>query len=78
MRSVDGEALAVYFTSPATVKLQLDQLTAGDSLEARWTNPATGEERPAGAFDRQARSFAPPPDWGDALLHVVARKRRPQ
>lgn len=77
MRSVEGDALAVYFASPATLKLRLDRITVGDNLSARWTNPAKGEERSAGTFDRQARSFTPPADWDDALLHVAARKGTP-
>ena len=59
MRSVEGDALAVYFASPATVKLRLEKITVGDRVSARWTNPAAGEERPAGTFDRQARSLYP-------------------
>lgn len=78
MRSVTGDAVAVYCASPAAITLRLDKITAGDSLAAQWTNPATGEERPAGTFDRQARSFTPPTGWGDALLHVAAQKRTPK
>ena len=75
VRSVDGDALAVYFAGTATVKLRLNKITGGDNLSARWTNPATGEERPAGTVDRQTHSFTPPPDWDDALLQVAAQKR---
>ncbi len=78
MRSVDGDALAVYLAGSATVKLRLDKVTVGDSLTAHWTHPATGEERSAGTFDRQARSFTPPAGWGDALLHVAAQKHTPK
>ena len=78
MRSVEGAALAVYFASPATVKLRLEKITVGNRVSARWTNPATGEKRAGGTFDRQARSFTPPPDWGDALLHVAAPQGTPQ
>jgi hypothetical protein len=75
---VDGDAIAVYLASSATVKLRLDKVTVGDSLTAHWTHPATGEERSAGTFDLQARSFTPPAGWGDALLHVAAQKRTPK
>ncbi len=75
MRTAEGDAIAVYLASPAAVKLRLDKLTAGDKLVGRWTNPATGEERPASTFERQLRSLTPPPDWSDALLHVVAVDR---
>jgi len=78
MRSADGDAIAVYFASIATVKLRLDKVAVGDTLAAWWTNPATGEERSAGAFDRKVHSFTPPADWADALLHLAARKRAPK
>jgi hypothetical protein len=77
MRTLDGDALAVYFATPTTVKLRLGGITAGGELVARWTNPATGEEQPAGSVDRQAHSFTPPSDWNDALLHVAARGLTP-
>lgn len=73
MRSSEGDAIAVYFASPATVKLRLDKIAGGGKLSARWTNPATGEEHSAGTFDRQPRSFTPPSGWSDALLHVAAK-----
>ena len=73
MLSSQGDALAVYLAAPATVKLRLDRITAPGNLTARWRNPATGEERPAGAFDRQPRSFTPPSGWNDALLHVTTQ-----
>lgn len=78
MRSLQGDALAVYFAGPATVELRLEKIAVGDHLSAQWTNPATGEERPASTVDRQARSFTPPPGWDDALLHVAARKLAPK
>jgi len=73
MRSVEGDALAVYFASSATVKLRLDKLTIGDKLAARWTNPATGEERTAGVFAQHAASFTSPVGWHDARLRVYAQ-----
>ena len=76
--SAGGDAIAVCLASSATVKLNLDKVTVGDTLAVWWTNPATGEERSAGTFDRQARSFTPPADWGEALLHVAAPKRTPK
>jgi hypothetical protein len=73
MRSVDGDAVAVYLASPSTVKLRLDDIGAGRQLTARWTNAATGEEQPAGVFERQTRSFTPPAGWNDALLQVCVQ-----
>jgi len=75
MRSADGDAIAVYLAAPSTVKLRLDGITAGRTLTAKWTNPATGEAQHASTFDRQARSFTPPAAWDDALLHVYAVPR---
>ena len=72
MRSADGDAIAVYLAAPSTVKLRLDGVTGSGNLTAKWTNPATGEEKDVGAVDRQARSFTTPPSWDDALLQVRA------
>ena len=58
----------------ATMGAHSKYTAAGDGLSAQWTNPATGEERPAATVDPQARSFTPPPGWEDALLHVAAQK----
>jgi hypothetical protein len=72
MRRTDGRAVAVYLATPATVRLRLDRIAAAGRLTARWVNPATGEDQPAGAWDCQANSFTPPAGWSDALLHVYA------
>jgi hypothetical protein len=52
------------------VKLRLDGIAGRQDLAAKWTNPATGEEREVGALDRQTGSFTPPSGWEDALLYV--------
>lgn len=70
LRSADGDAIAVYLAAPATVKLRLDGIAGRQDLAAKWTNPATGEEREVGALDRQTGSFTPPSGWEDALLYV--------
>jgi len=72
MRSTDGDAIAAYLAAPSTVKLRLDGVTGSGHLTAKWTNPATGEEKEVGAVDRQTRSFTTPAGWEDALLRVRA------
>lgn len=72
MRRSDGRAIAVYLPSPATVQLHLDRIAVDGRLTARWFNPATGEEQPAGTINRRSHSFTPPAGWDDALLHVHA------
>jgi hypothetical protein len=78
IRSLEGDAIAVYFASPVPVKIRCEKLSPGENLAARWINPATGEERSAGVFDRQTHAFTPPADWSDALLHLAAQKRDAQ
>jgi len=72
MRRADGRAIAAYLAAPATVRLRLDRIAAAGRLTARWMNPATGEEQPAGTWDRQTHAFTPPAGWNDTLLHVYA------
>ena len=74
MRSSEGDAIAVYFPAHATIKLRLDKITAPGQITARWTNPATGQEEPAGAFDAGIHSFTSPTDWNDALLYVSGQR----
>ncbi len=71
LRSVSGDAIAAYLAAPGAVKLRLDRIAPRGTLAARWTNPATGEEREAAAVDRQPGAFSPPPGWSDALLRVA-------
>ena len=74
MRSSDNDAIAVYLAASSTVKLRLDKITGTGKLTAKWTNPATGEERDAGAPERRVESFTTPVGWEDALLYVAAQR----
>jgi hypothetical protein len=72
-RSVSGDWLLVYLSSPGQVSIALDGLTAGSRARATWINPASGERVPAGEFAVEgSRAFNSPHDWEDALLLVEA------
>ena len=71
MRTSQTNAIAVYVSSGSPIKLRLDKMT-GRRITARWTNPATGEQKPAGTFATEVQSFTPPADSSDALLHVTS------
>jgi hypothetical protein len=74
MRSADGDRLVVYLSSPATVSLRLDRLTAGKSARATWINPATGERTTIGDVPTTGpRSFSTPHSWPDALLLIETK-----
>jgi hypothetical protein len=70
MRSSQGNAIAIYLSSSAPVKLDLSKIK-GNKLSAQWLNPATGEQRSADAAAQQP--IAPPSGWEDALLHITAK-----
>jgi hypothetical protein len=76
MRSSNNDALAVYLSSGAPVKLHLDKLAASASLTAKWVNPATGQELTVALPRNPPNSFTPPAGWSDAFLHVATGKAR--
>ncbi len=68
--SSKGTWAMVYFSSPVTAELQLEQLKAGQ-LNATWINPSTGRRLPPERFSASAdKSFTPPKNWPDAVLLV--------
>jgi hypothetical protein len=73
MRNAEGSGIAVYLSSAAPVKLDLNKLTAKGTLTAAWVNPATGEKRPAEATERRVTTFNVPTGWSDAFLQVTAK-----
>jgi hypothetical protein len=46
-------------------------MDAQGKLQARWINPATGEQLAVEPFDDRRRVFHPPQEWKDAILHVT-------
>jgi hypothetical protein len=72
-RSSDGDSVVVYLSSPTTVSLFMDRITAAGTARARWIDPETGDETPARAFPTTGtRSFATPDSRADALLLLDA------
>ncbi len=73
MRSTTGDRLLVYLSSPVTVSLHLNAISAAARARATWINPQTGERSAAGEFPTTGpHSFSPPKDWPDALLLLQA------
>jgi hypothetical protein len=77
MRTATTNAIAVYLSSPAPIKLRLERLAGGNTASAKWTNPGTGEHQDAGVFALQTQAFTPPTGWPDALLEVRAKTQLP-
>lgn len=75
LRSASGDGIAVYLSGPGTIQLQLQKITTAGELVARWVNPATGEERGGGPYQKQPTSFTAPAGWADALLHVTVNRK---
>ncbi len=74
MRSTGGEAVVAYLSSPTTVALNMNKITAGKSVRAVWINPKTGNEVVIGNFpNEQTQSFTTPTGWEDAVLFLKAQ-----
>lgn len=73
MRTADTNAIVVYLSSPVPINLHLQKLTGPNNVLAKWTNPGTGQQSPAGTFAKTTQTFTPPAGWEDALLEVKAR-----
>jgi hypothetical protein len=75
-RSADGDAILIYLSNPATVSIRMDKI-AGAQVAARWVNPETGEETPAGRFpNRGVQVFSTPVGRTDVLLLLDAVRPR--
>ena len=75
MRSVDGDSLLIYLSSPATVRVCLDAISVADRVRATWIDPETGDRSNAGQFfNTVTPSFSTPKDWSDALLLIQAER----
>ncbi|MDI9430710.1 MAG: DUF4038 domain-containing protein [Planctomycetota bacterium] len=73
MRSADGDCLLIYLSSPATVSVRLDAITAADAVRATWIDPQTGDRSAAGQYRAtETPSFSSPKDGPDALLLIQA------
>jgi hypothetical protein len=71
MRSLDGDRLLVYFSSPSTASIQLERITRARTARARWLDPRTGAPTAIDAIPTTgARSFTVPEGWPDALLVI--------
>jgi hypothetical protein len=72
-RSVEGNCLMIYLSSPSTVSIYMDKITAGNRVKATWVNPQTGAETPAGEFPNTGtQSFTSLADSPDAVLILDA------
>jgi hypothetical protein len=71
-RSADGDCIFIYLSSPATVSIQMDKITAGNQVKATWVNPQTGQETPAGEFpNTRTQTFTTPEGWPAQFLDAV-------
>ena len=82
MRSISGNRVLVYLSSPCTVFLHLDKIATAQA-KATWIHPSTGERKTAGSYrtgnlngntfpDGQTQFFTTPGHWEDAVLLLEA------
>jgi hypothetical protein len=75
MRSEKGDRILAYLSSPTTVSIRMDRLTAGNSAATSWIDPTTGARTAIGDLPTQGeKSFTTPDGWQDALLLLEARR----
>jgi hypothetical protein len=68
-RSTDGDSIIVYLSSPTTVALRMDKITASQSVKATWVNPETGQSTAIGTFPSAGvREFVTPSLQKDGVL----------
>ena len=71
--SPDGKFIMVYLSSPSTVNINLEKITAGKTARAEWIDPQTGERASAGDFPSQGeRVFTSPTGSEDTILIITA------
>lgn len=68
-RSLSGDWAIAYLSSPTTVSVAMDKITASNTVVASWIDPLTGAQTRIGSFPNVGvRSFSTPYRWEDALL----------
>jgi len=68
-RHKDGLWVMVYLGSKSSFSVNLNKISAGNKVNAFWTDPRTGDSVPAGSFPNTGvQSFSTPDEWQDALL----------
>jgi len=68
-RCASGDWILAYLSTPSTVTLRLDALTARAQIHAHWIDPISGVRTPAGSFAAASPTpFTSPAGWEDAVL----------
>jgi len=68
-RSSCGDWIMAYLSSATKVSIEMSKITASDTVEASWVNPATGTKTRIGNFPNTGtRLFSTPDGWEDAIL----------
>lgn len=72
-RAAASDWAVIYLSSPTTVTLRLDKLTAGDTVQADWIDPTNGAITALGTFPNTGtQAFSTPAGWQDAVLRLNA------
>jgi hypothetical protein len=71
--SSEGDGVIVYLSSPTTVSINMDRITAARMVRVRWVDTETGAETVIGEFPTTGtRSFTTPEPRLDAVLLLQA------
>jgi hypothetical protein len=73
MRSIDNNIIIVYFSTAATISINMSVLSSTGARVATWVDPKTGEPDAAPMIEnRDIQDFSTPEGWEDALLVITA------
>jgi hypothetical protein len=72
-RHKKGKWILTYFGSSTTVSINMDKITASNTVKGSWIDPSTGETISIGNFSNKGvQSFTTPDGWEDTLLILEA------
>jgi hypothetical protein len=72
-RHIDGRWVMVYLGSKSSFSINMEKITAAETVRAFWIDPKTGESVSIGDFPNKAvKSFSTPDGWQDSLLVLEA------
>jgi hypothetical protein len=73
-RSLDGDGVIVYLSSPTRISIDMTKITAGRSVRVKWVNTETGAETAVGEVSNLgSRAFTTPEGRPDAVLLLESR-----
>lgn len=74
-RSLDGDAVVVYFPGNDGAAIHLDGAVTGARVQAVWFDPRSGAQQTGASYDLPTANVTPPAGWVDAFVALSAAPR---